>query len=229
MNIAIIPARSGSKRIKNKNIKNFLGKPIISKVIEKLKKSRNIKLIVVSSDSEKILKISKNYGADVLIKRPKNLSNDFADTYSVIQHAINYLQLNDFLFKNVFCIYPTSIFLNSSIILRALKKLKKNNYVLTGVKYNHPIERSFKNLRNRIKLNYPKKIYSRTNDINPSYHDAAQLYLAKTNTWLNDKKIISNNSSFVELMKYSCVDIDTIEDWKIAEIIYENLKKNNNI
>ena len=123
--------------------------------------------------------------------------------------------------KNIFCIYPTSIFLNKSIISKALKKLKKNNYVLTGTKYNHPIERSFKNLKGRIKLNYPKKINSRTNDINPSYHDAAQLYLAKVNTWLKDKKIISNNSSFIELMKDSCVDIDTIEDWRMAEIIYK--------
>ena len=225
MNIAIIPARSGSKRIKNKNIKNFLGKPIISRVIEKLKKNKNIKLIAVSSDSDKILKISKNYGAEVLIKRPKKLSNDFADTHSVIKHAINYLKLNNFFFKNVFCIYPTSIFINKSIIFKSLKKLKKKNYVLTGIKYNHPIERSFKNSKNRIKLNYPKKINSRTNDINTSYHDAAQLYLAKTNTWLNDKKIISNNSSFVELLKYSCVDIDTIEDWKIAEIIYKKINK----
>ena len=224
MNIAIIPARSGSKRIKNKNIKNFLGKPIIARVIEKLKKNKNIKIIVVTSDSKKILKISKNYGADILIKRPKNLSNDFTDTYSVIKHAINYLKLNNFLLKNIFCIYPTSIFLNKSIISKALKKLKKNNYVLTGIKYNHPIERSFKNLKGRIKLNYPKKINSRTNDINPSYHDAAQLYLAKVNTWLKDKKIISNNSSFIELMKDSCVDIDTIEDWRMAEIIYKKNK-----
>ena len=224
MNIAIIPARSGSKRIKNKNIKNFLGKPIIARVIEKLKKNKNIKIIVVTSDSKKILKISKNYGADVLIKRPKNLSNDFTDTYSVIKHAINYLKLNNFFFKNIFCIYPTSIFLNTSIISKALKKLKKKNYVLTGIKYNHPIERSFKNSKGRIKLNFPKKINSRTNDINPSYHDAAQLYLAKADTWLKDKKIISNNSSFIELMENSCVDIDTIEDWRMAEIIYKKNK-----
>ena len=227
MNIAIIPARSGSKRIKNKNIKNFVGKPIIARVIKKLKKNRNIKLIVVTSDSEKILKISKKNGANILIKRPKNLSNDFADTHSVIKHAINYLKLKNLNFENVFCIYPTSIFLNSATILKALKKLKKKNYVITGIKYNHPIERSFTNTNNRIKLNYPKKINSRTNDISSSYHDAAQLYLAKANTWLKDKKIISNNSSFVELLKYSSVDIDTIEDWYMAEEIYKKIKRHN--
>ncbi len=225
MNIVIIPARSGSKRIKNKNIKNFLGKPIIGRVIQNLKKDKNIKLVVVTSDSQKILKLSKKFGADILIKRPKNLSNDFADTYSVIKHAINYLRSKNLKLENIFCVYPTSIFINRDIISKALKKLKVNKYVLTGIKYNHPIERSFKNLKNKIKLNFPKKINRRTNDISPSFHDAAQLYLAKYYTWIKQRKIISNNSSFVELLKYSCVDIDTIEDWKMAELIYEKINK----
>lgn len=221
INIAIIPARSGSKRIKNKNIKLFHQKPIISYVLEILKKSKHFKYIIVTSDSKKILNICKEYKADILIDRPKYLSNDFVDTHTVIVHAINFLKKKKINFDNVFCAYPTSIFLNKKIIEKAIKTTNLNEYVISATKYKHPIERSFRKLKKKININFPKYLNCRTQDIPASYHDAAQFYFANKKVWINKKKIISNKSSFIELPQISSQDIDTIEDWKTAEIIWK--------
>lgn len=222
-NIAVIPARGGSKRIKNKNIRKFINKPIIFYVIEILKKSKFFDKIILSTDSKKIAKICKNK-VDIIIHRPKNLADDFTSTHSVVKHAINYLKLNDYKFANVLCAYPTSVFLNNDIIKNAFKKLKGKNYIFSAVKYSHPIERSFIKCKNQIKLNFKNQIDTRTQDIRSSFHDAGQFYLANTNVWLKNNEIISNNSSIIEISAKKCHDIDYLEDWKYSEYMWRYLK-----
>ena len=227
--IAIIPARIGSKRIKKKNIKKFLNKPIILHTLKNLKNSNYFDLIVVSSDSKDVLEISKSGGANCFINRPKKLSNDFADTKSVIVHSILELE-KKYILDKIFCIYPTSIFLKKKTIKKALDQQKlTKNFIFGAKEYEHPIERSFKKNKKKIKLNHPKKIFSRTQDLEKNYHDAAQFYLASKQTWLNSKSIINNNSSFIEISKFESQDIDTLNDWKFSELLYRNLHKLNHI
>jgi len=225
LNIAIIPARYGSKRIKHKNIKKFITKPIILHVIDLLKKSKFFDLIVVSSDSKKILDIAERGGANYLINRPKELANDKADTRSVILHSISELE-KKFELKKIFCIYPTSVFLTKKNIRKALELEKRvKNFVFSAIQYDHPIQRSFARNYKNIKLNYPKKIFFRTQDLKKNYHDAAQFYLASKENWIKSKSIICNKSSFVELSKFEAHDIDNLVDWQFAEILFKN--KNN--
>lgn len=224
--IAIIPARSKSKRIKKKNIKKFINKPIILHTIEKLKKMKNFDLIAVSSDSNQILKIARTGGADYFIKRPKNISDDQTDTKTVILHSITELE-KKFQLNKIFCIYPTSVFLSLKSIKEAIKlEKKRGNFVLSAVKYNHPIQRSFLENNKKIKLNFPKKIASRTQDLKNNYHDAAQFYLASKQNWIRSNSIISNKASFIKLSKLEVHDIDEPDDWKYAELLFKSKKKN---
>ena len=225
INIAIIPAREGSKRIKKKNIKKFISKPIILFVIKELRKSKFFDLIVVTSDSPKILQIAKKGGAHILIKRPKNLSDDKTDTKSVIKHSIRELDKN-FLLEKIFCTYPTSVFLNSKLIKSAFDLEKESNgFILGASNYNHPIQRSFKKKKNNlIKLNYPNQISKRTQDLEKNYHDAGQFYLASRKNWMAPSSIISNKTSFIELSKFESQDIDNPEDWEFAETLFKKLK-----
>lgn len=223
MNIAIIPARQGSKRIKGKNIKNFLGKPIISYAIKKAISSKLFDYVIVSTDSSKIQKISENYGAKVFFKRPKKISNDKAKTQDVIIHSLDWFKKKNILFKYVCCIYPTSAMVKS-IDLKESFKLVKNmkwSFVMSAQKYTTQIERSFKLLNKRIVLNDKKKFLKNSQTFQDFYHDAGQFYWGTSKSWYSKNTISSNKSTIYELKKYQAVDINTLEDWKFAEKLYK--------
>ena len=225
MTICIIPARSGSKRIKNKNIKNFLSEAMICITLKKLKNSKIFKKIVVTSDSDKILKIAKTCGADILIKRSKKLSDDKTTTVPVIVDAIKKLE-NQIIFDSVCCIYPCNPFLNLEDLKKANNLLfKSNNYFIFPIsKYSHPIERAlFINKNNEV--NFYKKNFSksRTQDLKESFFDAGQFYLAKKVTWINKNKKYKG----IIIPSWRCHDIDTNEDWLRAEILYKAYFKKN--
>ena len=226
MNIAIIPARIGSKRIKKKNIKLFNSKPMIFWTIKKIKESRIFDLIVVSSDSQKILNMSKNYKADILIKRPTKLANDNALARDAIKHAILYLK--DKVQINIVCsIYPCNPFLNIEKIKESIRLVqKKTSYMIHPVmSYSHPIEKSLI-LRNKI-INevFSGKSKKKKQDCKKNYHDAGQFYTAKKKVWL--KKNPVKQRIGLEISSWDTVDIDNPEDWKKAEIIFKlkNKKK----
>jgi pseudaminic acid cytidylyltransferase len=223
INVAIIPARLGSKRIKNKNIKIFFDKPIIYWTLKKIKKSRIFDLIVVSSDSDKILELSKKYGADVTITRPKNLSSDKSKTFDVIKHAIKFLEKLNLKINNVSCIYPCTPFLKIKDLKKSFTILNKNprKLVMSVVKYSHPIERSFKlSGTKRIIFNNKKFKNYRTQDFNSHYHDAGQFYSLK----YNSKDIENSKRIGLELPSWRAIDIDNSDDWKKAEIIFKSFK-----
>ena len=223
MNIAIIPARQGSKRIKGKNIKNFLGKPIISYAIKKAISSKLFDYVIVSTDSSKIQKISENYGAKVFFKKLKKISNDKAKTQDVIIHSLDWFKKKNILFKYVCCIYPTSAMVKS-IDLKESFKLVKNmkwSFVMSAQKYTTQIERSFKLLNKRIVLNDKKKFIKNSQTFQDFYHDAGQFYWGTSKSWYSKNTISSNKSTIYELKKYQAVDINTLEDWKFAEKLYK--------
>ncbi len=219
MNIAVIPARSGSKRIKNKNIKSFRKKPIIYWSIRAARKSKIFKKIYVSTDSKKIANVAKKFGAEVPFLRSMKLSNDKAGTSAVIRDFINRIN-NKIKFKNICCIYPAAPFVKSSDIKKGynILKNKKYNYVFGATKYSSNFHRAFIiKKKNQMKMLVKKNYKKRTQDLPYVYLDAAQFYWAKKKTWLNKKKVFNKNSTVIEIPKERSCDIDTLEDWKYAE------------
>ena len=224
-NICIIPARGGSKRIKKKNIKKFFDRPIITYVIKSLKKTRLFKEIIVSSDDNQILKIAKSSGAKIHL-RDKNLANDFIGTIPVIKNVILDLLKEKKNFEKVCCVYPTSLFFSKKSLLQAFKKLdKKKDYIFTAAKFSHPIERSFFRHKKKLKMNFQSHYKTRTQNLKPSYYDAAQFYLGWKNSWLKEKNIFTGKNDFIEFDEFNFQDIDEKEDWSKAKIKWKLLKK----
>ena len=225
MKLAVIPARSGSKRIKNKNITNIYGKPIIYYVIKKLLKSKIFDKIIVSTDSNNIMQLSNKYGAETPFKRPRNLSDDKTRASSVVKHAIDYYKNQNIKFNYVCCVYPTSIFLNTDNIIKALKLLDKNknkSFVITITEYKHPIERSFTYFKNTIKPMFPKKIKERTQDLKKYYYDAAQFYLGTSMAYEKSLEPISKHSIPLILETSEVFDIDNNNDLELLKKIKLN-------
>tara|TARA_A100001011_G_scaffold391874_2_gene478260 strand:+ start:1004 stop:1690 length:687 start_codon:yes stop_codon:yes gene_type:complete len=223
MKIAIIPARGGSKRIPNKNIKLFKRIPIISRTIKKLQNSKIFDLIIVSTDSPQIAKIAKKNGVEVPFLRPKKISDDYTDTQTVIRHAIKWLENKNIYTKFVCCVYPTSVFFNQKDLLDGYKKIKKNkwDFVFTAGKSEKSAYHAFEKKKSGgIKILFSKFSQKRSQSIKRTYHDAGHFYWAKPEVWLSNKKIISEKSYPVIISRYRDLDINTLEDWKAAEILW---------
>ena len=220
--IAIIPARSGSKRIKNKNIKLFKGKPIIYWVINELKKNKKIKKIVVSSDSKKILNIAKKFGADTLLKRSKKLSDDKTPFQNVVVDVIKKINIEN-MKDLILVVFPCSIFFRNFYLNKGISLLKKNpKYFAMGIsKYSHPIQRAYQMKGN--KLNYINKKFelTRTQDLKPTFFDVGNFYLGSVKNWKT--KLIHSNSVGVLISKTKVIDIDNLEDWNLANKISDIL------
>ena len=225
--IAIIPARSGSKRIKNKNIKKFFNKPIIYYPIKTALKSKCFDEVHVSTNSKKIANLATQFGAKVPILRPKKLSKDNSSTISVINHYIKYLNKEKKKFDFVCCIYPTSVFVKAKHIISAYKKLKnkKLSYVFTVSQFPQPIERSFTIKKSKVYQPMKKKyILSRSNYLKKKYFDAGQFYFGKTSSFKKNKLVFSRGSGVIEIDKYKSIDINDNKDWEIAKTIFKKLK-----
>lgn len=228
--IAIIPARGGSKRILKKNIKHFLGKPIIEYSINAALESKLFDRILVSTDDEDIAKLSTELGAEVPFIRPKQFSDDFTTTSDVIQHCIEWLEINSEKSYDAFCcIYATAPFIRPTDLIESHEIFKsgKWDYVFPATAYSYPIQRSFKKrVDGSIEMNYPEHFSSRSQDLSKTYYDSGQFYWGRKQAWLEKRKIFSNNSAIIELPSYRVQDIDTIEDWERAELLYKLLKEN---
>ena len=225
--IAIIPAREGSKRIKKKNKKRFLNKPIILRALETALKSKCFDKIYVSTDSKKISKIASTKGVEIPYLRPKNLSGDYVTTLSVINHMIKFLLKRGEKFDYVCCIYPTAVFFRTKHLKSAFKTIKNKglDYVFTATEFVHPIEKSFTIKNNKIKIPMKKKYFlTRTNKMKKKYHDAGQFYFGKTKSFLKKKPIFDKNSKIIKLKKGCVVDINDNSDWFLAENIFKTFK-----
>lgn len=229
MNIAIIPARGGSKRIPHKNIKEFCGKPLIAYSIEVAQKSGLFDKIIVSTDDEEIANVAKQYGAEVPFMRPANLSDDFTGTTPVISHAVKTLNIKNL--EAICCIYATSPLLQAIYLQEGYEKLinSKLNYVFSATTFAYPIQRAIKLNENGIEMFYPEYASTRSQDLEESYHDAGQFYWGKPNAWLKKKRVFSHNSSIIQLPRHLVQDIDTLEDWERAELMYKVLHNENSL
>jgi pseudaminic acid cytidylyltransferase len=228
MNICIIPARGGSKRIVKKNVKIFNGKPIIAYSIEQALASKCIDRVIVSTDDEEISKVAVEYGAEVPFKRPPELSDDLTPTNPVINHAVDWLESHGEIIDNVCCLYATAPFIQSNSISEAYSQFKKYNadFCFSVTSFPFPIQRAIKiSDSGRVNMFHPEHINTRSQDLEEAYHDAGQFY------W-GTKEVFFNNSSWLSeavipyiLPRHLVQDIDTPEDWKRAEIMHEVIEK----
>jgi len=226
--IAVIPARGNSKTIPGKNYKKFNGKPIIANTIRKLKESKIFDKIIVSTDSKKIASVSKKYGAETPFKRPKFLSNDYASGTSVISHSVKFLIKEGYQFDYVCCIYAPNPFLQISDLKKGFKKIKskKFNYVFSATPYRFPFFRSFIFSRKKgVKMLFKKNINKRSQDLKEIMCDAAQFYWGHKKAWLQEKKIFTKSSDIIVVPAWRYHDLNTLDDWKYAELTYKALNK----
>ncbi len=223
MNLAIIPARGGSKRIPRKNIKKFHGKPIISYSIEAALQSDCFDNVIVSTDDLEIANLAKNLGAEIPFTRPENISDDYANTIDVIKHAINWYSNKQIKIDNVCCIYATAPFVTSASIKKGYKALTNGgfDFAFSATSYAFPIQRSFKrNNDGSVEMFYPEHLLSRSQDLEEAFHDAGQFYWGKSDAFLNDIPIFSEKSFAVLIPREQVQDIDTLEDWSVAERLF---------
>ena len=224
MNVAIIPARIGSKRIPNKNIKYFFGKPIIAYSINEAISSSVFDKVIVSTDSEDIAKISREYGAEVPFIRPDELSDSFSGISDVMKHAINWLNLHRFDIENACCVYATAPFIKKIDIISGLNKLITSDYdyVLSVGEFESSVQRAVVNKDEKgLSMLFSMKNFDiRSQDFESVYFDAGQFCWGKKNAWINDK-IFNNNTGFIEIPSDRTIDIDTKQDWDKAELLYK--------
>lgn len=227
-NLCIIPARGGSKRIPRKNIKDFLGKPIISYSIETALKSGLFEEVMVSTDDLKIAEIATNLGAQVPFLRSPQTSDDFASTFDVISEVIKKYNAKGRTFSNICCIYPTSPLLNSNELISGLEFLTKGNFtsVFPIVKFSYPILRSLKlEEGNRVTMNFPEYQESRSQELPESYHDAGQFYWCNCELIFKEGQLFTQNSAGIVLNEIQAQDIDNLTDWQLAELKYKILQQ----
>ena len=210
--IAIIPARGGSKRIPKKNIKNFLGKPIMVYAIESALKSELFDEVIVSTDDVEIAKIAKKYGAEVPFFRSSKNSDDHATTYNVLEEVLTAYNS----VTSAACIYPTAPFVTPEKLKSAQDLLRKNQFdvVLTVMKYGHPIQRSLQIESKTLKIKMIDSINmnTRSQDLKNTYHDAGQFYFFKTEPILKAKSLWTNNTGALIVNELEAQDIDTETD-----------------
>lgn len=227
--LAIITARGGSKRIPRKNIKNFLGSPIIKYSIDAALQAGCFTEVMVSTDDEEIAALAISLGAKVPFMRSNENSNDFATTADVITEVLEMYKKAGQHFDYACCIYPTAPFVTDFKLQQAYKMLIEKNAetVVPVVSFGFPILRSLKIEDGLIKMNWPEYISTRSQDLAPAYHDCGQFYFIKTDLFLKNKKLFSENSVGYEMPESEVQDIDTEEDWKVAEIKYSFLLERN--
>ena len=222
-NLCIIPARGGSKRIPKKNIKDFLGKPIIAYSIEAALKSKLFDEVMVSTDDEEIAKISKTYAASVPFMRSEKNANDYAVLADVIEEVLNEYKFLGKTFKNVCCILPTAPFISIEKIQSVYKKLEEENFdtVFPVLEFSFPIQRSLKIENNKVSMVDANFLNTRSQDLPPRYHDAGQFYWCSVQAFLHQKKLLTNNSGVLIISQLEAQDIDTKIDWILAELKYK--------
>lgn len=226
MNIAVIPARGGSKRIPRKNIKMFCGRAIIAWSIEAARESGLFEQIVVSTDDEEIAGVAESYGAEAPFRRPPDLSDDYTGTTEVIAHAVQWMLAEDWPVANVCCIYPTAPFVRASDLVAGLEKLHAGNwkYCFTATEYPSPIFRSIReNAAGGVEMFFPEHFKTRSQDLPRALHDAGQFYWGTAQSWKEQAPLFAITSTLVELPRWRVHDIDTQEDWERAELVWNAL------
>lgn len=250
--LAIITARGGSKRIPKKNIKEFLGKPIIAYSIEAARKSSVFDEVMVSTDSEEIAEVARKYGAAVPFYRSEQTANDFATTADVLLEVVSKYREMGRDYDWICCLYPTAPFVTDEVLRTAWDKAEKGGVdaVVPVVRFSFPPQRCFvirdekachrqntdvENADARCALTgtvaatdmleykWPEYRTARSQDLEPYYHDAGQFYFVRTSALLEQRTVIPERTAPLILDETRVQDIDNEEDWIIAEMKYQRM------
>ena len=224
--VAIITARGGSKRIPGKNIKDFLGKPIMAYSIIAAIESGEFDEVMVSTDDEQIAEVAKAYGAKVPFYRSEKTSGDYATTTDVLIEVLEEYEKRGQHFDAAACIYPTAPFVTGEKLSKAMKKLIESNAdtVIPVVAFSYPPKRSFVIRDEKLVFAHPEYMDSRSQDLESEYHDVGQFYCFKTDAFKKNGKLLLGNILPMIVDETEVQDIDNESDWKIAEIKYNALK-----
>lgn len=221
--LAIIPARSNSKRIPGKNIKDFLGMPIIAYSIKAALESGIFDEIMVSTDDKEIAEVAEKYGAKVPFFRTKETANDYATTADVINEVLDSYEKRGEKFDVVCCLYATAPFVTPERLQQANSLILNDNFesVITCMEFSYPVLRSLViNNHNRISMKWPKYENFRSQDLEKFYHDAGQFYMSTVLSFRNIKSFWGENTAPIILSELEAQDMDTQTDWTLAEMKY---------
>lgn len=229
MNVAIIPARGGSKRIPRKNLRAFCGRPIITYSIAAARAANVFDRIVVSTDDPEIAELAKASGAEAPFVRPADLANDHATTVPVIRHAIEWLRAHELPVANACCIYATAPFVQAKDLRAAHDRLvdeRVSGYVFSATSLPFPIQRAFRvKATGHVEMFAPENYAKRSQDLEPAYQDAGQFYWGSATAFLSEKIFFSTDSIAHLLPRHRVQDIDTPDDWERAELLFQLLQR----
>ena len=223
--LCIIPARGGSKRIPRKNIKPFMGKPIIAYSIEAALASGLFDEVMVSTDDEEMARVARQYGAKVPFMRSSETANDYATTVDVLTEVIRTYEQRGCSFDTICCLYATAPFVTAERLREASAQLSDTiDACFTMVEYSYPIQRSLRvNKEGLVEMTYPEHLKSRSQDLEIIYHDAGQFYFVKTDALLTEKTVWCKRTAPLVLPELEVQDLDTETDWQLAEMKYKLL------
>lgn len=226
--VVVIPARGGSKRIPGKNIRPFRGKPMIAYAIETALATSGVDEVLVSTDSEEIAEIARRFGASVPFVRPAHLADDFCGTTDVIRHAQAWLAENASVYDHLCCLYPTSPLLKVSDFASGLETLKSDptlQYAFSVGEFAYPVYRALKaGSSGGVAMLFPEHAGSRSQDLPETFHDAGQFYWGRWEAWEQGLPLFDQHTRAITLPRHRVVDIDTEEDWHIAELYAQLLE-----
>lgn len=226
MNLCIIPARGGSKRIPRKNIRDFCGKPMITWSIAAAQESGLFDHVIVSTDDDKIAEVAESYGTLVPFRRPPELANDYAGTTEVIAHATQWALYQSWPVETVCCLYATAPFVRMEDLRAGLSLLKSSDwdFCFTVTNFASPIFRAFKQHPDGgIEMFFPEHFTKRSQDLPEALHDAGQFYWGTPDAWLNNQRIFDRRSVPLIIPRWRVQDIDTEDDWIRAELLWKAL------
>ena len=224
MNLAIIPARGGSKRIPRKNIRPFLGKPIIAYSIETALNSDLFEEVMVSTDDDEIIEVAKEYGASVPFKRSAENADDYATTADVILEVLQQYENLNKIFDFCCCIYPTAPLMKTEDLKEGFNKLKEGyDTVIPVVEFEYPVWRGVSLDNDHLKMVWPEYENKRSQDLSKVYHDVGQWYWFKGEEMKKKQTLFTENSAGIPIDAIFAQDIDEENDWKLAEMKYQIL------
>lgn len=225
--LAVIPARGGSKRIHRKNIRPFLGVPLLARTVALLQESRVIDRIIVSTDDDEIAAVAVDAGAEAPFRRPAPLADDTTGTLPVIQHAVQTMQLAGESAAFVCCVYPAAVLARAEDFRKALALLRESDadYVFAATSFAYPIQRALRQtVDGGCSMFWPQHAETRSQDLEPAFHDAGQFYWGTREAWFERRPLFAAPSRMLIVPRYRVQDIDTVEDWKRAELLFTLLQ-----
>lgn len=228
MKIAVIPARGGSKRIPRKNIRPFCGKPIIAYSIEAAQASGLFDEIIVSTEDEEIAEVACQFGATAPFVRPKEISDDHTGTNAVVKHAIAWLIERGSNVTHACCIYATAPLIQARYLREGYAALTGSDaaFAFSVTSYAFPIQRALRRTPSgRVDPFHPEHRMTRSQDLEPAYHDAGQFYWGTAAAFQEDVTLFSERSVGIVLPRHLVQDIDTIEDWEQAEYMFRAINR----